>query len=541
MRSGDFTGVDDEVRRAAAVTRRRFVTLTGAAAAVAFGTNLPISSTAFADEASVRSDPFTLGVASGDPLPDAVVLWTRLVPQIFDPMGGMPDRNVPVQWQVARDDRFRQVVRDGTATARPEYRHAVHVDVRGLQPASEYFYRFKVGKYLSPVGRTRTVPAAGAKPSRMRFAVASCQNYPDGFYTAYRHMVNEDLDAVFFLGDYIYENAINPVGGNRNDAALEIPDIFQVAPDTLDLYRLRYSLYKSDPDLQAAHAAFPWIVTWDDHEVEDNYAAGVSRGNKPVEDFLVQRANAYRAYWEHMPLRPLQEPAGPDAQLYRRFDFGDLMRVSVLDTRQYRDDQSCGDGVKAGCTEADDPARTLMGAAQRTWLADGLAGSGARWNLLANQVMVAKQRNSLTDPPLVNMDAWDGYTAERQQLFDEISQRDIKGVFVITGDTHTNYAADLKLDFDDLNSPTLGVELVGTSITSGGDGSDSNDQLALQLAANPHIKFNSFQRGYVRCELDRDLMRADYLVIPYISRPNAPLSTRASFVSERANPGLQPA
>ncbi|HVX47254.1 MAG TPA: alkaline phosphatase D family protein, partial [Mycobacteriales bacterium] len=460
MPSAEFrpTEQDRRIVRALPHTRRRFLTLSGAAMALALGTNLADRGTASADPQALRADPFTLGVASGDPLPTAVVLWTRLAPQLFDPMGGMAERNFPVQWQVAGDEHFRHIVRSGTATARPEYRHSVHVDVHGLSPARVYYYRFKAGSYLSPIGRTRTAPAAHARPDHLRFGFASCQAYPDGYFSAYQHLVNEDLDVVFFLGDYIYENAVNEVGGERHDTSFQVPDIFQYAPDTLDLYRLHYSLYKADPDLQAAHAAFPWIMTWDDHEVQDNYAGDIDKAADPVEDFLVQRANAYRAYWEHQPLRVAQEPDGPDAQLYRRFQFGDLMQVDVLDTRQYRSDQACGDGAKAGCTEASDPARTITGAKQMGWLLDGLDRSTARWNVIANQVMMAEQRTSLADPPPVNMDAWDGYQADRQKLFDGVLDRKVGGLVVITGDTHTNYASDLKQNFDDMNSPTVGVE-----------------------------------------------------------------------------------
>ncbi|WP_020576661.1 alkaline phosphatase D family protein [Actinopolymorpha alba] len=539
--SPKLTNADDEVRQAVSGSRRRFLTFTGAAVAAAFGTNLPGTSKALADEASLRSDPFTLGIASGDPLPDSVVLWTRLAPQVFDPVGGMPDKRFAVSWQVAKDERFAKVVREGAATARPEYLHSVHVDVRGLEPDRQYFYRFRAGRYLSPVGRTRTAPQPSASRSSLRFAVASCQAYSDGYYTALRHLADEDVDVVFFLGDYIYENAVNSVGGNRNDTSFVVPDIFQIAPDTLDLYRLRYSLYKADPDLQAAHAAFPWVVTWDDHEVEDNYADRFSSGNKPVDDFLVQRANAYRAYWEHMPLRPLQEPAGPDARLYREFRFGDLLQVNVLDTRQYRSDQACGDGAKAGCTAAGDPARTILGEAQRSWLLDSLGTSTARWNLLAQQVFMARRATSLTNPPLLAMDAWDGYTADRQRLFDTIVERDVKGLVVITGDTHTNYACDLKQNFDDEGSPTIGVEIMGTSISSVGNGSDTTDWLGVEMQANPHFKFNNFQRGYVRCELDRDHLRTDFRVVPYVTSRGAPISTRATYLSVRDNPGFQAA
>jgi len=529
---------DTIVRDTGPLSRRRFLSVTGAAVTLAFGTNLPRGDTAAGSASTVRADPFTLGIASGDPLADGVVLWTRLAPQPLDPMGGMDQRAVPVQWQVARDERFRQVVRSGVATAHPEYRHSVHVDVRGLAPGRQYFYRFRAGSHLSPVGRTRTAPDPRASVGRLRFAFASCQNYPEGFYTAYRHMADEDLDVVFFLGDYIYENAVDALGGARASGTA-IPDLFTVAPDTLDLYRLRYSLYKSDPDLQAAHAAFPWIVTWDDHEVEDNYAGDVSKYNTAVDDFIVQRANAYRAFWEHQPLRVPQRPKGPDALLYRRFGFGDLLQVSVLDTRQYRSDQACGDGAKAGCAGAADPARTMPGNVQEEWLLDGMAASHARWNLIAQQTMLVQRKVSLTDPALVSMDAWDGYQASRQRLLDGLVQRETPGVLVLTGDTHTNYAADIKRNFDDETSPTIGVELVGTSISSGGNGEDTNADRQLDLAANPHIKFANQQRGYVSCALDRDQVRADFKVVPFISTPGAPVTVRASFTSLHAQPGLE--
>jgi alkaline phosphatase D len=531
----------ETARRAAAVTRRRFLTVGGAAVALAFAPVPASQRAAAADGAELRSDPFSLGIASGDPLPDGVVLWTRLAPQPFDPMGGMRERTYPVDWQVAEDGAFRRVVRRGTATARPEYRHSVHVDVRGLRPDREYFYRFRAGSHLSPSGRTRTAPAPSAAPASLRFAFASCQAYPDGYYTAYRHMAAEDLDVVFFLGDYIYEVAVNRVGGNRFDTTLAVPEIFEVAPDTLDLYRLRYSLYKTDPDLQAAHAAFPWIVTWDDHEVQDNYAAAISKRNDPVDDFVVQRANAYRAFWEHQPLRRPQQPVGSDAALYRRFSFGDLADVSVLDTRQYRSDQACGDGHRAGCADRLDPARTMLGAAQRGWLLDGLTTSRARWNLLAQQVMMAQCRDDIGDPAPMDMDKWDGYAADRQRLLDAAAVPRAPGLAVLTGDLHINYAADLKRDFADADSPTVAVELVGTSISSGGNGSDDTVLLTQQRGANPHLRFANAQRGYVRCELTRDAIRADYRVLPYVDRPDAGIATRASFVSDRVRPGLLPA
>ena len=358
---------------AARWTRRRFLTATSAATALALAPRMPLGKRAPGHE--LRGYPFTLGVASGDPLPDAVVLWTRLAPAPLEPFGGMEHVNVPVRWEVALDERFRDVVRRGTALARPEYGHSVHVDVRGLRPGREYFYRFAYRTEESPVGRTKTAPASSAAPAALAFAFASCQAYPDGFYTAYRHMADEDLDFVVHLGDYLYEYPLRQFGGARGQ---DLSSDYDRETVTLDDYRGRYALYKSDADLQAAHAAFPWIVTFDDHEVENNWADEVSENNLPAPEFLVRRAQAFRAYWEHMPLRLPQPPDGVDMRLHRRFRFGRLAEFNVLDTRQYRSDQACGDGRDAGCAARLDPARTITGAEQERWLLDGLAGSRAR-------------------------------------------------------------------------------------------------------------------------------------------------------------------
>ncbi|WP_433789850.1 alkaline phosphatase D family protein [Actinoplanes sp. CA-252034] len=510
---------------------RRQVLTAGGAALVAALSPSPV-------RAAPHTDPFTLGVASGDPLPEGVVLWTRLAPQPHEPAAGLPKADYPVKWQVAEDDGFTRVVKDGTATAAAAYGHSVHVDVRGLQPARDYFYRFRTDRHVSPAGRTRTAPARTASPERLRFAIASCQNYTDGWFTAHRHLAAEDLDVLFFLGDYIYEGAVTSRGGDRDDASLRLPDTFELTTDTLDLYRMRYALYRTDPDLQAAHAAVPWALTWDDHEVQDNYAAGVPRFEVPPVDFLVHRANAYRAYWENMPLRRPRRPAGPDMPLYRRLRFGDLAHAYVLDTRQYRSDQACGDGIRAACPERDQPGRTLLGPGQRKWLVDGMARSGARWNLLAQQVMMAECRYG-GEAGRLDMDKWDGYPADRAAILGAAAR--VPGTVVLTGDIHFNYAADLRADFARPDTPPVAVELVGTSITSGGDGLDVVPKLQQQQRSSPHLRFTNGQRGYVRCELTRDTLRADFRVLSHVTRPGSPITTRATFVSERARPGLVPA
>ncbi|MEU4425891.1 alkaline phosphatase D family protein [Actinoplanes sp. NPDC024001] len=518
--------------RAAALPRRALIALGAAALATAL---TPVSAVARVSGAPVRDDPFTLGVASGDPLPDGVVLWTRLAPRPLEPAGGLGGVSLPVRWQVAEDEAFVRVVRAGTATARAEYGHAVHVDVRGLRPGRVYYYRFRCDGHLSAVGRTRTAPAENASPRQLRFAVASCQSYTDGFFTAWRHLAAEDLDLVFFLGDYMYEGAVDSAGGSRLDSGLRLPDIFQLATDTLDLYRLRYALYRTDPDLQAAHAAFPWVPTWDDHEVQDNYAAGVPRFDISAQDFLVQRANAYRAYWENQPLRRPRQPAGAGMPLHRRLRFGDLATAHVLDTRQYRSDQACGDGVKPDCPERYEPQRSLLGPEQRGWLLDGMNRAGTRWNVLAQQVIMTELRYGIR----LDMDKWDGYPGDRQAVLDVAARH--PGTVVLTGDIHFNYAADLRVDFRSPGTPAVGVELIGTSISSGGDGGETTPALQRQLADNPHLLFANAQRGYVRCSLNRDTLRADYRVVPYVTRRGSSVMTRASYVSYRDRPGLEPA
>ena len=518
------------------IDRRTFIKLSGAsAAALIFGAG-PFTEKATA-QPRFSDYPFSLGISSGDPLSDGVVLWTRLAP---DPLngGGMPDRKIPVQWQVATDERFGNIVREGTEFARPELSHSVHAEVGGLEPATEYFYRFRAGPELSPVGRTKTAPAAGASVAALSFAFASCQQYEHGYFTAYRHMAEEDLDLVVHLGDYIYEygpNVYRAPGGNvRTHSGPEII--------TLSDYRNRHAQYRTDEDLQAAHAAFPWVVTWDDHEVENNYADDVPEMGSQTpgkEEFLARRAAAYQAYYEHMPLRRSSVPSGPDMQLYRRLAYGNLAEFNVLDTRQYRDDQAAGDGTDPPNPEQQDPSRTLTGEEQERWLLDGLAASGATWNVLAQQVFFAQRDFDTTEGERYSMDSWDGYLGSRNRILGFVEERNVANPVVLTGDVHNNWASNIKSDFYDENSRTLGVEFVGTSITSGGDGADTSPNQEAVVEENPHIEFFNGQRGYVRCTLTPEEWRADYQVLPYVKQPGAPIYTRASFAVEVGNPGLQ--
>ena len=508
--------------------RRRFLTLTGATAATLAGMRLPGAYAAPAPSGARLPDGlFQLGVASGDPLPDRVVLWTRLAaePLALDGRGGMPDRQIPVHWQVAHDERFQHIVREGTEVTDASRGYSVHADPTGLEPGRWYFYRFKAGPHLSPVGRTRTAPAADGAVARLAFAFVSCQNYPAGYYTAHANLAREDIDVALHLGDYIYEGGAQGSLGRGHTPDGEVR--------TLAEYRVRHGQYRSDTDLQAAHMAFPWIVTWDDHEVENNWADEEADPDVPVEQFLARRAAAFQAYWEHMPIRSSHRPTGPDMALYRRFQFGDLAAFHVLDTRQYRSDQpACRD---ADCAEAFEPGRTILGAEQEAWLVDGLRSGRSTWNVLANQVPMFE------DPPVgLPADKWDGYRASRQRMMDVFAEDAVTNPLVVTGDVHQSFAADLKLNYDDPASPTVGTELVGTSVTSGGNGSRYVSYAP--DANNPHIRFqNSGDRGYVRVEIASELARADYRVVSTVESPTSSVSTLASFVVQQGQPGLHTA
>jgi alkaline phosphatase D len=506
--------------------RRQFI-LSGASLAV-----LPwlgnIACGAMRRNPAFPANPFQLGVASGDPAPDGMVLWTRLAP---DPLegGGMPTETFEVSWEVARDDAMRDVVRKGVALATPQLGHSVHVELTGLAPDRWYWYRFSVGDAQSPVGRTRTMPQRQEMPERLRFAFASCQHYETGLFTAYQHMAAEELDLVVHLGDYIYEMA----GQDKRIRKHAGPEI-----TTLEEYRNRYAQYRSDPHLQAAHAQFPWLVVWDDHEFDNNCAGCISEELKvSPEEFLLRRANAYQAYYEHMPLRRRCLPRGPDMQLYRRATFGRLAQFEMLDTRQYRTDQPNGDGKKPLMGDVLNPQATLLGERQERWLMRGLLESTSRWNILAQQVMMARVNLASSDSPLFSMDQWPGYDVARTRLLSFLADRRVSNPVVLTGDIHSNWVNDLKVHFDEENDPAVATEFVGTSISSGGNGVAAPKGQAALLSENPFVRFHNAERGYVRCVVTPSEWRSDFQVVEYVERPGSPLITRKSFVVENGKPG----
>ena len=528
----DLHQLPNLLRRERGVSRRLFLA-TGAALA-----SLPrLALQADAADRPVRfsNNPFTLGIASGDPDSSSVVLWTKLAPQPTDPDGGMKPEMVPVDWEVADDEAMNTIVARGRAIATPQLGHSVHAEVQGLKPDRWYFYRFRAGDAVSPVGRTRTLPASDAEPGKVRFAFASCQHYEQGLFTAYDQMAKDDLDLVFHLGDYIYEypGADKKVRKHSGPAKSKLI--------TLDDYRLRHMQYRSDPLLHRMHAVCPWFVTWDDHEFDNNYADNISekKGIDPAQ-FLIQRAAAYQAYYEMMPLRSRSLPTGPDMLLYRKASFGRLAEFLVLDTRQYRTDQPNGDGAKPLNEAALDPTNTLLGKAQRNWLDASLIASTATWNVLAQQVMMALVSIPLFgDEKRYSMDQWPGAAHERMALMRFIAERKVPNPVVLTGDIHSNWVNDLRVDDRNAETPIVATEFVGTSISSGGNGIDVPKLIEPLLTANPCVKFHNRERGYVRCTVTPETWTSDYVVVEDVTKPGGKVLTRASFVVEAGHPGAK--
>jgi len=442
---------------------------------------------------------------------------------------------------VATDERMDRIVARGAVLATPELGHSVHAEVRGLEPSRWYWYRFKVGNEISPIGRTRTAPAAGAIED-LRFAFVSCQHYAQGFYHAHKHLAEESLDFAVHLGDYIYEGAATGTIGRVHLPTHEIT--------TIEDYRIRHAQYRSDPNLQAVHEAFPWVMTWDDHEVENDYAGLIPENladpadNMP--DFASRRARAYQVYYEHMPLRAAQIPTGPNLQLYRGLSFGELISVNVLDTRQYRSHRAPANcalntRVNGYCATALDPTRTIEGTAQQAWLMNRLGTSTAHWNLLANQVPFAP--NDTNADPLIRTfggEKWDGYPVDRQKVLDFIAARRLTNTVVITGDVHVNFVRNVPPDHIQLDAPPIATEFIGTSISSGGDRTLST--VFGGNANNPHLRFSDSHHGYVRCIVKPNLWQSDYRVVPsVINADDGGISTVASFVVEKGQAGAQQA
>ena len=476
--------------------------------------------------------PFTLGVASGAPLPTGVVLWTRLAPEPLNG-GGMGRGAVSVRWEVADDDAFARIVRSGSVDAVAAWGHSVHVEVEGLAPARSYSYRFIAGDEVSPIGRTRTAPAAADTPARLRFGVASCQHFEHGYYGAHRHLAAEDLDLMVFVGDYIYEGAARTgdVRRHRGGEARTLTD-----------YRNRHAQYKTDRDLQRLHATVPWLVTWDDHEVDNNYAGARSESLDP--SFRRRRAAAYQAYFEHMPLRASARPTPARMVLRARHDWGRLARFHVLDGRQRRSPQACppagrggGNMVDDRCRELRAPERTMLGEHQERWLANGLRATPEGWNLIAQQTLVARAAVTVGRRRRFSSDAWDGYPAARDRLFAAIADSGLGSCVVLSGDAHCAFVADLKRDFDDERAAPIATELCGTSTTTRGRPQSRTDAIVRE---NPHILYGeSARRGYLVLDVTSERCTARLRAIADAADRDTEVVTAATFAVDAGRPGAQ--
>ncbi len=519
-----------------ALSRRRLLGVFGASAVTALA--IPLESGKALAQVGFRSYPFQLGVASGDPAPDGFVIWTRLAPEPFEIGYGMPMAPVAVEWEVADAANMRTIVAKGTAIAPPELGHAVHVEVGGLQPGRDYWYRFTVGKERSIVGRARTTPALGAALDRVRFAVSGCQHYESGYYTAYRRLAEDNPDFVFCYGDYIYEGRGNRMYTGAGGPHENVRQHFGGEIYALDDYRRRYAQYKMDTDLQAAHAAAPWFTVWDDHGIDNNWVGDLDQDGVDPKLFNLRRQAAVQAYYENMPLRASSFPVGTSMQIYRRAAYGQLLNLNLLDTRQYRTDQPCGDKYGASCAEIDAPKAQVMGEAQETWLNEGLNGSKATWNVIAQQIMMMDLDRQPEAGRNVNPDSWAGYSIPRARLLKTIRDRKVGNVVVLTGDEHQNFAGDLFIDSAKAEGAPIASEFVVTSITSGGDGNDQRPDMAKLQAANPILKFNNNQRGYAICDVTPKTFTTEFKVLDSVRRTDGKLSTRAKWALEAGKTGI---
>ncbi len=536
---------------------RRSLLVAGAAGAgaVALGVSFPDPADA-AGEAGNRY--FQHGVASGDPHPHSVILWTRVTPTAAATPGSGKGPRVSVRWQVAKDRHFADIVAKGSFTTSARRDHTVKLEATGLRPRTTYFYRFLYKGESSRVGRTKTAPAAKASPKNLRFGVVSCANLPGGYFSAYRHLSKrDDLDAVLHLGDYFYEYGPAEYGEVRKP----VP-----AKETVALadYRQRHAQYKQDKDLQALHAKAPFIVTWDDHEsANDAYRKGAENHDPATEGkWSERRARAHRAYDEWMPVRMGDTVAlGDGTALYRRLRFGTLAELSMLDLRSYRSKQAelAVTPVPSPDGSVSDPSRTITGDAQMRWLKKSLQQDRAQWKLVGNPVMIApvvfpplpadltRQINDVTgllpeNGAPYNVDQWDGYTADRREVFQHLTDHGVKNAVFLTGDIHSGWACDLPVDAGTYPAtPSVATEFVCTSITS--DNLDDmtgspprTTSLAVEAgiqANNRHVKYLNFDdHGFSVLDVTSKRTQMDYYVISDRTDPKATASWTASWATQ---------
>jgi alkaline phosphatase D len=490
--------------------RRRLLAALGAAALGAPALHLHA-------QAFRGRDPFTLGVAAGCPTPDGAVLWTRLAPEPLAG-GGMGDAAAEVHWEVADDDGFRRPVAQGRAPARADEAHSVHVQLGGLEPGRRYAYRFTCGDARSPAGHFRTAPAAQVA-APLRLAFASCQQYEQGFYAAYRDMAAQRPDLVVHLGDYIYESSWGARHVRRHEAGV---------PTTLEAFRNRWALYKGDADLQAAHAACAWLFCWDDHEVVNDYTDDVAPGVPDPAQLLARRAAAYQAWYEHLPVPPRMRPRGAAAAIHGRWRFGRLLELFTLDGRQHRSHHACRGGgrtaTRTDCDERLDPARSYLGAAQEAWLEGALAQPPAHWTLLAQPTLMAEANLAVPPQRAWWIDGWDGYPAARDRLLHALERHRPRNVLVTSGDVHAFWAAELRRRPD---GPVRAAEFVGGAITSQGPGEATMARLRVH---NPHLRWGrADHRGYGLMSLDEDACRVEFRAVDDVKKADSAVRPLARF------------
>lgn len=529
----------------ALISRRRFVQRAAAVSTLAL---LPVGR--LAAQVRFSSYPFKLGVSCGDPSPSGFVLWTRLAPEPLEPeqLGAV---TFEVDWEVAEDPAFARIAKTGRSFAPAHLAHSVHAEVEGLQPGHEYFYRFRLGSYESPPGRALTSPAPGTSPASLRVVATSCAHLEQGFFASYHYMADDRPDLILELGDYIYEDGY----GERRVRAFQKREAVTLAD-----YRNRYAQYRMDPDLQAAHAACPWLVTWDDHEVDNDYAGLTSEheacgGEAVRRAFVDRRAAAYQAWYEHMPVRASRLRPQAGIQVYGSLDWGDLARFYMLDTRQYRSPQACaraatfttcdseagrkllsvgaGGGRLVGMTEPackaelEAASRSMLGADQERWLDGALESSHATWNCLAQGTPVAPIFEGSTEAPLVYSDSWTAYPAAKRRLLDALARHRVSNPVIMSGDLHAFFVNEVRNERDQ----TAAVELVATSAAN------SNTDKSKVLHLNPHTWFHEgTHSGYLRCEVTPARIHADLVAIDDMRDPRSPRSVLASFEIASGNP-----
>ncbi|MFN4266092.1 MAG: alkaline phosphatase D family protein [Aquabacterium sp.] len=487
---------------------------------------------------TTQANVFTLGVASGEPRPDSVVIWTRLAPLPLMPDGGMPARPIPVIWEVAHDEQFFRIARSGTVHALPERIHALHLEVEGLQPGREYFYRFIAAGHVSPLGRTRTAPAPDARPERLRMALASCQHYEAGHFTLHREMAKADLDLVLFCGDYIYTSELSGMQRVRAHAH-QFP--YHEADHSLDDYRIHHAAYKLDLDLQANHAAHPWLMVWDDNEVLNDYTAESAPALRDVQAFLRLRTAAYRAYFEHLPISPKREPNQRGMRLQDRYEWGQLAEFWTVDTRQHRGAQVCYGRYRGAsmweCKAQEARSRTMLGVDQEDWLADTLVASTRAWKFIVQSTQVSPSGIRTPFGTAQSPDGWDAFPAARERLLGAIGQPRVQDVVLLGGDVHRHVAANLRLIPKDPQSAVVASEIVTSSLTSKGLSEFLTSWMRQQHPDTLHCR--SDQRGYVLIDVTDQQLVAEFRATAHPVRPESRSHVQARFAIDRGRPGLR--